>query len=672
MAGLVGPRDILDLILKLKSIWDEVADNSKDLEVLTNQVHKDLTTLYSLTSSYGLTQHPAKKRASTNGSIEEALDTLFRSLSECLRRCKELKPPKGHFKGVAWKAWNKGDVRKEIQSIQKSIGACHQQFTSSGIFIIAQDVSKLRQDLRAEIQAGVVAGIKQAISDPTLAVKLVSAENVDKPTAKKCLRAAKQDMTDLPHSKAPHSRVKDSYLRLKCETLESILKSKDSRPSRIVRKASESSLDFARNVIVTASPADPSHPKPDAILLCLDAINASHESEMLSPAAANSIGELSITLCQIGLKREACSLAKHVVNAYRVLTDRDHKTYWPRLAHALDNRAAILNSLNAEPGESYACAWEAYQIFQGLAKNSSVSYMHSEAIALKNCANALCAKRKYSDALPLIQSSVRILCNLAHDSPHEFAPSLSQSLNNLSECLTNLDDKEGALAAAIEAVDLVATEENAHPNAFLPILATCLFTKATCCEDMGKTQDGLQAAERVVAIRRKLYKSDRYLYGSQLSDSLALLCDLHKALDDHSPEALMAIEQAVTIDRAIGSKEDSAESRSAYASHLHRYAMRLTQAGQKGNALGIMDEAVRVRRDLSHVDAAAYSADHGNSLYDFAVLLYQKQEYKRARKVMQDAVNVRTRLVHRDSNAHKATLDNALKALRTIEKAMAG
>ena len=63
---------------------------------------------------------------------------------------------------------------------------------------------------------------------------------------------------------------------------------------------------------------------------------------------------------------------------------------------------------------------------------------------------------------------------LAAQRPDAFRPDLAASLNNLANRLSELGDREGALAAATEAADLYRALAAQRPDAFRPDLAMSL------------------------------------------------------------------------------------------------------------------------------------------------------------------------------------------------------
>ena len=84
---------------------------------------------------------------------------------------------------------------------------------------------------------------------------------------------------------------------------------------------------------------------------------------------------------------------------------------------------------------------------------------------------------------------------LAAQNPARYEPDLAQSLNNLSNRLSDAGDGEGALAAIREAVEIRRRLAVQTPARFRPLLATSLTNLGILLRKSGDTEQA-DAAER--------------------------------------------------------------------------------------------------------------------------------------------------------------------------------
>jgi tetratricopeptide (TPR) repeat protein len=104
-------------------------------------------------------------------------------------------------------------------------------------------------------------------------------------------------------------------------------------------------------------------------------------------------------------------------------------------------------------------------------------------------------------ALAAAREAVELYRAPAAQHADAFRPDLATSLNNLAAMLSDLGEREKALAAAREAVDLYRALAAQHPDAFRPDLAWSLWVLAHCLDAVGQQRDGLAAnAEAITTL----------------------------------------------------------------------------------------------------------------------------------------------------------------------------
>jgi tetratricopeptide (TPR) repeat protein len=101
-------------------------------------------------------------------------------------------------------------------------------------------------------------------------------------------------------------------------------------------------------------------------------------------------------------------------------------------------------------------------------------------------------------ALAAAREAVELYRALAAQRPDAFRPDLAMSLNNLAAMLSELGEREAALAAAREAVELRRALAAQRPDAFRPDLATSLMVRALCLDAADQPAPAL--ADNVEAI----------------------------------------------------------------------------------------------------------------------------------------------------------------------------
>ncbi|GIX47651.1 MAG: hypothetical protein KatS3mg131_1862 [Candidatus Tectimicrobiota bacterium] len=96
-------------------------------------------------------------------------------------------------------------------------------------------------------------------------------------------------------------------------------------------------------------------------------------------------------------------------------------------------------------------------------------------------------------ALEYQEKATALYRDLAHESPAAFLPRLAASLNNLSNCLSELGRHEEALRAIEEAVGLYRQLVQQRPTAFLPELAQSLGTYGRVLRALGRSGEAATA-----------------------------------------------------------------------------------------------------------------------------------------------------------------------------------
>jgi tetratricopeptide (TPR) repeat protein len=114
------------------------------------------------------------------------------------------------------------------------------------------------------------------------------------------------------------------------------------------------------------------------------------------------------------------------------------------------------------------------------------------------------------------------------------------ALNNLANRLSEVGQREAALAPAQEATDLYRQLAAKAPDAWRPDLAMALNNLANSLSEVGQREAALATAQEAVAIRRELAAKAPDAYRPALAGSLAVLAnrleengDLERALESN-------------------------------------------------------------------------------------------------------------------------------------------
>ena len=185
-------------------------------------------------------------------------------------------------------------------------------------------------------------------------------------------------------------------------------------------------------------------------------------------------------------------------------------------------------------------------------------------------------------------------------------------LNNQSVRLSEMGQREDALAAAEEAVSLYRDLAAARSDAFTPDLAGSLNTVANRLSALGRREDALAAAEEAVSLYRDLAAARPDAFTPDLAGSLNTVATMLSALGRRE-DALSAAEEAVSLRRDLAAARPDAFTPNLAAS-LNNVANRLSELGRREDALAAAEEAVSLYRDLAAARPDAFTANLSTSL----------------------------------------------------------
>jgi HEPN domain-containing protein len=238
------------------------------------------------------------------------------------------------------------------------------------------------------------------------------------------------------------------------------------------------------------------------------------------------------------------------------------------------------------------------------------------AALLNNLAYRCSTLGQKDGALAAIREAVEIRRNLAQRHPDAFLPALALSLNNLANSLSEHGRKDEALAHAQEAVEIRRALAQRHPDAFLPALAMSLNNLGKFFSELGQKDAALARAQEAVEICRKLAQLDPDAFLPYLAMSLY---NLSSDLSDfgRKDEALAAAEGAMKIHRELAQRDPDAFLPDLAAS-LNNLGKFLSDHGRMDAALAATKESVEIRRNLAQRHPDAFLSDLAMSLNNLA------------------------------------------------------
>ena len=142
---------------------------------------------------------------------------------------------------------------------------------------------------------------------------------------------------------------------------------------------------------------------------------------------------------------------------------------------------------------------------------------------VNNLSNRLSEVGDREGALEASRKAVEIYRGLAAGNPGAFNPDLAMSLNNLSGCLSEVGDREGALEAVRGAVEIRRGLAAGNPGAFNPDLAGSLNNLSGCLSEVGDREGALEVVREAVEIYRGLAEKNAAAFETDLVRALNTL-----------------------------------------------------------------------------------------------------------------------------------------------------
>ncbi|WNF26644.1 tetratricopeptide repeat protein [Streptomyces sp. C11-1] len=207
-------------------------------------------------------------------------------------------------------------------------------------------------------------------------------------------------------------------------------------------------------------------------------------------------------------------------------------------------------------------------------------------------------------ALPRAEETVRGCRSLAESAPAARL-ALAAMLDSLSVLRAGAGDREGALAAAEEEVEIYRALDAEEPGDFLPALAAALHRLSDRVRATGDRTGALPPAQESAQIYAELGMKRPGDFQAELALAMDALGDRIADTGDRATAVPFA-KQSVRLQRELIEEERPGASVPALAAYLLGCAAHLAGAGEPVEAVPRAEEAVGLLRHLAEEEAEAF------------------------------------------------------------------
>jgi len=244
-------------------------------------------------------------------------------------------------------------------------------------------------------------------------------------------------------------------------------------------------------------------------------------------------------------------------------------------------------------------------------KRASASPTEEDLAEIARLANNLGSRYRHlgqrEEALAAASEAVEISRKLVAARPDAFLFSLAMSLNNLGNSYSELGRREDALEATSEAVEHYRKLAAARPEAFLPDLATTLNNLGNTYSDLGQREEALAATSEAVEHYRRLAAGRPEAFLPDLAMTLNNLGTMYGDLGRREKD-LAATSEAVEHYRNLAAARPDAFL-PYLAGTLNNLGAVYSELARREEGLAATSEAVEIRRKLAAARPQAFLPD---------------------------------------------------------------
>ena len=271
-------------------------------------------------------------------------------------------------------------------------------------------------------------------------------------------------------------------------------------------------------------------------------------------------------------------------------------------------------------------------------------------------------------ALGATHEAVEVYRGLAAKHPDAFLPDLATSLSNLGLLLSEVGQRDAALDATHQAVELRRGLAAKHPDAFLPDLAVSLTNLGLLLSEVGQRDAALDATRKAVEAYRGLAAKHPDAFLPNLAKSLNNLGADLSAIGQREA-ALDATRQAIEVYRGLAAKHPDAFLPDL-ARSLTNLGLLLSEVGQREAALDAAREAVETNRALAAQHPNVFLPDLARSLTNLGILLSEVGQLEASLGVTGQAVEANRALATKLPDAFLPDLATSLNNLGAMLSAV--
>ncbi|MCG6497813.1 tetratricopeptide repeat protein [Kitasatospora sp. A2-31] len=360
---------------------------------------------------------------------------------------------------------------------------------------------------------------------------------------------------------------------------------------------------------------------------------------------ARGLLNLGNRLAERGKWEEALQCQQEAVDTMRRLAASSPAVYESNLADVLISLGARFSDLGRWP-EALAAEQEAVAILRRLVPDNPSVHEPDLALALSNLGNFLSDLGRWPEALVAVAKAVEIYRRrTAADRPTVLRPQLAMALHNLANHWSDAGDQDTALARMEEAVEIRRELAAELPAVHEQDYAVSLFNLGVRLRGAGRPVDGVRAVEQALEIYRRPRPGDDRTRGRALA--LAHLAGALPGLG-RGGDASAAAEEAAGLYRQLAQTSPAFEHE--HAGVLACLANLRWEAGPDEDWRAPAEESVRIYRGLVAERPGLFDDRFVMALTSLGTKLAEPGRFAEAVGVLEEAVRLLRGLVVTDSS----------------------
>ncbi|MFG3028678.1 tetratricopeptide repeat protein [Streptomyces sp. NPDC048253] len=383
------------------------------------------------------------------------------------------------------------------------------------------------------------------------------------------------------------------------------------------------------------------------------------------PNLAAAFNDLATHRGATGDRYGAVDAAESAVRMQRELLAEVGLEHEESLARSL-NTLATRRAATDDRAGALSAADEAVRIYRHLAQAASSvhlrdAYLSDLAASLSNLSQCQASTEDREAALDAAEEAVELRRRLLSGQTDDTLADLAHALSNVCGDRSGAGDDDAALEAAVEATGLYRQLVDINHAVFTPDLAASLNNLSVCRSRTGDFEAALADAEEATALYRVLAADDESVFAVDLAMSLNTLGNRRAESGDRQG-ALAAATEAVELYRHLFDQDQDVFVLDLVASLSNLSAARAALGDVRG-ALEAAEEAAQLCRYASDTKGGAFSAQVARALNTLALRRSDAGDQTGALTVAREAVALRRQLASAEPGAFTRELAISLNNL---------